>query len=260
MRRLVKILTFLAALAAPCGMAQAQTLTAAKIDSINKAADSFVALAKGSENTGKPPRYSDATAKPLLDAVLNTKDIEGGKPLPWPSITLLNDWNRAVTKVGLVYYLAGTGTADPRVASKDPQTVIKANRNTVAFAPEFGRFYDAQVRIALAMIDAATAQLAVVTDDQRKDPAFKATLNGISDNAAKAMTGLLGSFVHEGTSDEWLLSRVVVLLDMTFKTAKFMAPEDRQQVRDAAVEVAGQMNNPDVKSGVNTVARALEML
>jgi hypothetical protein len=39
-----------------------------------------------------------------------------------------------------------------------------------------------------------------------------------------------------------------------------MAPEDRQQVRDAAVEVAGQIKNPDVKSGVNTIARAFEMM
>ena len=35
MCRYVQILTVLAALAAPCGIAQAQTLNAAKIDSIN---------------------------------------------------------------------------------------------------------------------------------------------------------------------------------------------------------------------------------
>src|SRR3954470_5987390 len=158
MRRYVQILTVLAALAAPCSIAQAQTLNAAKIDSINKAADSFLARAKDSQTTGQPPRYSDPAVKPLLDTVFNTKDIEG-KPTPWSAVPLLQDWNRAALKVGLVYYLAGTGTDDASIVSKDPQKTQKANSNTAAFAPEFGRYYDAQLRIHAAMVDAAAAQV-----------------------------------------------------------------------------------------------------
>jgi hypothetical protein len=255
MCRYVQILTVLAALAAPCGMAQAQTLNAAKIDSINKATESFLALAKDSQTTGKPPRYSDQAVKPLLDTVFNTKDIEG-KPVPWSAVSLLQDWNKAATKVGLVYYLAGTGTTDATIASKDPQKILKANSNTATFAPEFGRYYDAQLRIHSAMVDAAAAQLATATDEQKRDPGFKTTLNNISDSTAKTMTGLLGTFVLEGLSEDWLLLRVVTLLDITPKAAKFMAPDDRDQLKNAAAEVADHVKNPDVKSGLNAITRA----
>ncbi len=256
MRRHLQVLTFMAAIAAPSGIAQAQTLTAAKIDSVNKAADSFVALAKDSHTTGKPPRYSDAAAKPLLDTVFNTKDIEGGKPLPWSSIQSLSEWNRAVVKVGLIYYLAGTGTTDLKLVGKDPKVILKATRNMVAFAPEMGRYSDAQVRIHFAMVEAGAAQAAASTPEERKDATFKATLNSISDGTAATITGLLGNFVIEGLPDEWLLSRVVILLDITTKTAKFLAPEDRHQVRNAAATAADHVKNPDVKSALNIIARA----
>src|SRR5689334_7163715 len=106
MRRYLRILTVFALIAAPLAAAQAQTLTAAKIDGVNKATDSFLAMSKDSSTTGKPPRYSDPAVKPLLDTVFDTKDIQGDKPLPWSSIGMLKDWYLAMQKVGLVYYLA----------------------------------------------------------------------------------------------------------------------------------------------------------
>lgn len=259
MRRHVQILTILTALAAPCCIAQAQTLTAGKIDDINKATESFLALAKESGTTGKPPRYADPAAKPLLDTVLNTKDIEG-KTVPWSSMELLQNWNKAVVKIGLAYFLAGTGTTDVAIVSKDPDKIQKTNSNSIAFANEVGRVYDAQLRIYAAMIDTAATQLAAASPDQLKDPAFKNTLNNLSDNTARMLTGLLGTFVLEGLPEDWQLFRLVVLLDLTPKAAKFMAPEDRRQVRNAAAEVAGLVKNPDVRSGTSAVARAFELL
>ena len=154
MRRHLQVLTVLTAFAAPCGFAQAQTLTAAKVDGVNKATESFLTLAKGSHTTGKPPRYSDPAVKPLLDTVFGTKDIEGGKPLPWSNFQMLQDWSKAALKVGIVYYLAGTGTTDTAELEKDPQKSLKANNNPAIFAPELGRYYDAQIRLHSAMIDA----------------------------------------------------------------------------------------------------------
>ncbi len=46
MRRHIQILTAIAALTAPYGMAEAQTLDAARIAKINTATESFLALAK----------------------------------------------------------------------------------------------------------------------------------------------------------------------------------------------------------------------
>ena len=259
MRRYLQFLTLLAALAASCGLARAQTLNAAKIDSINKATESFLALAKDSARTGQPPRYSDPAAKALLDTAFTTTVIEG-KPVPWSAVEWLQAWNKATVKIGLVYYMAGTGTSDVAVVSKDPQKILKANSNTVAFAPEVARYYDAQIRIHAALVDTAATQLAAATPEQLKDPAFRATLNHISRDTATMLTGLLGTFTVEGLRDDWLLLRVVAVLDITPKAAKFMAPDDRQQVRNAAAEVAEQVKNPDVKSGVNTIARAFELL
>jgi hypothetical protein len=258
MRRNLQILAILTALAAPCGGAQA--LDAAKITSINGAADSFAALTKDSYKTGEVPRQSDPAAKALLDTVLDTKEIEGGKPLPWTDLKALDEWNRAALKVGLAYYLAGTGAADLRALSKNPQAIDRANRNAVAFASEFGRYSDTQIRIHSALIDMALAQISVATEAQRKDNAFRNALIEISAGTAEAMTGLLGTFVLDGMADDWLLTRVVVLLDITPKAAKFMTPEDRERVKIFAAEVADYVKNPDVKSGVNAIARALAML
>jgi hypothetical protein len=260
MRRYFYLLALLAALAASWQTAQAQALNAAKLDSIHKATDSFLALAKDSYTSGKPPRYSDPAAKPLLDAVLNTKDIEGGKPLPWSAVPMLQDWNQSALKVGLVYYLAGTGMNDPVAVAKNPQAVQRANTNNVAFTPEFALYYDAQIRLHSAMIDAAMAQLAAATPEQKQDPAFRRTLNTISDNTARLMTGLIGTFIQPQLPSDWVLLRVVGLLDLTTKAAKFLAPEDRFQVKVAAVEAAGQIQNPDAKSGVDTIARAFELI
>jgi hypothetical protein len=257
MRRHLHMLTVIAALTAPYGMAEAQTLDAARIANINKATESFLALAKDTPTTGQPPRYSDPAVKPLLDTVLDTKQVESGKPLPWSDVQKLNDWSKAATKIGLVYYLAGTGTKDVNVVAQDPKLTQKANQNTVTFAPEFGRYYDAQINLYSAMIDTALAQILAATPEQRKDPEFRKTLNDISDGAAKSVIGLLHTFVLEGLPDDWQFLRVALLLKMTPKAAKFMAPDDRQLLRNAAAEAATQIKNPDVKSGVNAIARAL---
>jgi hypothetical protein len=256
MRRHIQILTAIAALTAPYGMAEAQTLNAARIANINTATESFLALAKDSHTTGQPPRYSDPAVKPLLDTVLDTKQIESGKPLPWSDVQKLTDWSKAATKVGLVYYMAGTGTTDLNVIAKDPKLTQKANQNTVTFAPEFGRYYDAQINLHAALIDTASAQILAATPEQRKDPEFRKALNNISDSAAKSVIGLLHTFVLEGLPDEWQFLRVALLLKITPKAAKFMAPDDRQVLRNAAAEAATQIKDPDVKSGVNAIARA----
>jgi len=258
MRRLLPILTFLTAMAA-FDVAQAQTLTAAKIESVNKAADAFLALAKDSSTSGKPPRYADPAVKPLLDTLFDTKDLQGNKPLPWSSMPMLQDWNRAVQKVGLVYYLAGTGGTNAADVAKDPKKTERANKNTPAFADEFGRYYDAQIRVHSAMIDTGSAAIAAPTPEQQKDPAFRNTLVGISESSANTISGVLGSFAQNGMTDDWMLRRVVTVLDVTAKAAKFLSPEDRLQVKTAAQEISLAAKNPDVRGGLNLISRTFEM-
>ena len=56
----------------------AAALDAGKIAAISKAAKSFVALAKNSASTGRPPRQSDPAIKQLLDTVFDTTEIQRG--------------------------------------------------------------------------------------------------------------------------------------------------------------------------------------
>jgi len=110
------------------------------------------------------------------------------------------------------------------------------------------------------LIDAAVAQMKVASPEERRDQQFRTLLNNISDGTANAMTGVLHTLALDGLPDDWLLLRTVALLDIAPRAAKFMAPDDRNQLKNAAVEAAGLIKNPDVRSGVNTVARAFEML
>ena len=256
-------LTFLAVLlvfGSVTGVAGAQTLDAAKIASIDKAADGFVALAKDAITTGKPPRETDRAAKPLLDTVFDTRAIEGDNRVPWSDLKLLEQWNIAVTRVGVMYYLAGTGKNDLGAASQDPAAIAKATQNTVTFAPEYGRYLDAQIKIHSALVSTAIAQMAAVTPEQAKDEEFKKTLNSISDATAEVMTGVLGGMALDGMTDAWLLGRVVPLLEITPKAARFLAPDDRLKVKTVAAAVADRIQHPDVKGGVNAIARGFELL
>jgi hypothetical protein len=114
----------------------AAALDAGKIAAINKAAESFVALAKDSAT---PPRQSDPAVKLLLDKVLDTTELQNGPTLPIAALENLNAWNFAVIKVGLVYVLAGTGVTDVSKLPNTPEIAQKINQNTVEFAPDSTR-------------------------------------------------------------------------------------------------------------------------
>jgi hypothetical protein len=260
MKRHLTFLTVLLVSGLVSGVAGAQTLDAAKIASINKAADNFVALAKGAITTGRPPRETDRAAKPLLDTVFDTRAIEGDKRVAWSDLKLLEQWNIAVTRVGVIYYLAGTGKNDLEAASQDPAAITKATQNTVTFAPEYGRYLDAQIKIHSALVSTALAQAAVVTPEQAKDVEFRKTLNNIGDATAEVMSDALGGLALDGMTDAWLLGRVVTLLEITPKAARFISPDARLRVKTVAVAVAERSKNPDVQSGLNAIARGFELL
>jgi len=109
--------------------------TAAAIDN---AADAFVAMAGDSANTGKVPRQTDAAAKPLLDRVFDTSEIQHGVQ-PISALADLSKWTMAVVKVGTVYTLAGAGISKLEGVPNDPAILEKLNHNAVVFPTEMGR-------------------------------------------------------------------------------------------------------------------------
>jgi hypothetical protein len=252
MRRSLWIIAVLSVLAADGSGAQA--LDAEKILAISKAADTFAELGKDSHKTGRPPRQSDAAAKPLLDLVFNTAELENGPPVAWQDVPGLNAWNTAAIKIGMVYFLAGTGVADLDALRNDARAADRANRNTVEFAPEFGRYSDAQLHLQAAVIDAVQAYVATAPQQHVANARFQADMARIGAGVAQTIIGLFGSFVVEGTTDEWRLARLAVATSIAPKTAKFLLPQDRQNVQYAAVEVAEYVTDPAMKAGLTALS------
>ncbi len=237
--------------------AGASALDAAKVATINKATDSFVALAKDSAKTGRPPRQSDPGVKPLLGVVLDTTVIQGGPPQPMSALDRLNAWNLAVVKVGLVYILAGTGITDIASLPNTPEVVARINRNTVEFAPEMGRYIDAQLWVEAAIIDTVSGYLATAAKAELDRPNIKSGLAEIRSGAARTINGVITTLPTDGLNDIWRRDRLPALAAIGPKAAKFLLPEDVRVLRKTATEVAGQMTDAAVKAGLTSFAAML---
>ena len=255
MRRCLQVIALSLALGAPSLSAHA--LDAGKVDAISKAADRFAELAKESHTTGKPPRQTDPTVKPLLDLVFDTAEIERGQPVPMNQLNTLNGWNLAAIKVGLIYMLAGTGTNDIATLGNDPKAGDKVNSNTAEFSPELGRYFDAQLRLQSAIIDTVQGFLGTASKAQLENPNFKSGIAQIRSGVAQTINGLVGTFAVDGVTDEWRRARVAVVNAIAPKVAKFLLPEEARIVRETALEIAGRMKDQRVKDDLAKFAKAV---
>jgi hypothetical protein len=235
----------------------AEALDVAKIDAITKASESFVALAKDSADTGQAPRQSDPRVKEFLDTIFDTREIQSGPVLPMSALDRLNAWNLAVLKVGFVYILAGTGVTDVANLQITPETVVKLNRNTAEFAPEIGRYLDAQLWIEAAIIDTVTAFLANASAAEIDRPNIKSGLAKIRAGATQMINGLLTTLPLEGLSDAWRRDRLSALAAIGPKAAKFVLPEQARSLLETATAVAGQINDATVKAALTSFAATL---
>lgn len=232
-------------------------LDPAKAAATEKAASAFVALAKGSEKTGKPPRLNDPAAKPLLDTVFNTAEIEKGGPLPMADLGNLNTWNLAAVKIGIVYMLAGTGVTDISQLGNDAAAAAKVDENTATFAPELGSYFDAQLKLQAAIVETVQAFLQTAPKAQLDQPNFKSGVSQIRSGCAQTINGFITAFVNDGLNDEWRRARLASLLPLAPKFAKFLLPEDLRALRETANEVGGQMKDAKVKADLAKLGEAL---
>lgn len=233
----------------------ADALDAAKIDRIAKAADTFAILAKEATKTGRPPRQNEPAAKPLLDLVLDVSDLQGGAARQLADVETLNMWQVSVMKIGTVYLFAGTGMAGNAPLPTDPKLIERVDQNTAAFAPEIGRYADAQLWIQAAVIDTLNGFLATARKneiDQVRNPVAQIRLG-----VAQSVTGLIGMFVNTGLSDDWRRGRMPALATIGTKAATFLLPEDARLLRETALEVAVEMSDPSVKAFLSAFAATL---
>ncbi len=234
----------------------ALALDQARIAAVTKAAEDFVALAAGSETTGQAPRATDAAAKPLLDTVFDTGALEKGGVQPMSELRNVNAWNMAVLKVGLVYILAGTGAKEVGALQQTPEALARVDRNTVTFAPEVGRYFDAQIRLQMAIIDTVQTFIRTANRAQLENPNVRSGIGQIRSGTGQTISGVVGTLQLGEQSDDWRRARLTLLEAIAPKAAGFLAPEDALGLRAALNEAAERMQAPDVARRMRALAAA----
>lgn len=253
MRRALALAAFLATLMAT----PAAAIDAARATLLTKTSEAFVDLAKGSHKSGTPPRLTDPAARALIDAVFDTRELAAGGARPMAELGHLNAWNLAVLKIGVVYILAGTGATDIAALGNDTAAQQRVEQNTVTFAPEFGRYFDAQLALQGAIVDTVQAFLASASQAELAKPNLRAGVQQIRSGLAQTVGGVLATLETGGLSDAWRRERLPALASIGRKAAAFLLPEDARALAAAARAAAGPMADPAVKAGLVAFADTL---
>jgi hypothetical protein len=221
-----------------------------------KAADQFATLAKGSETTDQPPRQTDAAAAPLLNAVLDTSVLAGKPTPPIADLDAANNWMLACVKVGQVYMFAGTGTTDPAQAS-NPVVEAKAEANVTAFAPEVGRYADAELTLMNAVDSMLSADLAA-NPAKANDPTTADGLSKVRGGTATAVAAVIGMLSINGVTDDWRRARMPAILAIAPEAAKLLTADQKTQLNNTALTVAGGMDDAGLKAQLTTFAQTVQ--
>ena len=237
--------------------AAAAALDPGRIAAIDKAAAAFVALGKEAYKTGAAPRQSDPQVDKLLATVCDTTGLNQGNAPTFAQIDALNDWLLRLTQGGTVYLLAGTGIADAtKTDALDDAAKAKIAANTVAFAPEIGRYIDAELAVTQAEI---AAILAHMTEDP---PLFatakaRAGLVRLRTGLVRTLAGVVTTMPVTGLDPKWPAARIPALTAISPVAAAFLTPEDRQQLHDMAAVTAEKVSDKSAKAGLAQFAKTL---
>lgn len=244
-------------LAVGAGAAWAGSLPAGKIAAVDKAAAGFAAMAKGSAESGKPPRQSDPAVKALLDTVFDTQGLAALAPIAFADIEGLNDWSLKINDVGAVYVFAGTGISDPaQIANVTEAMTRRVGQNRIDFSPEMGRYLDASLQVTQALV------LSVMAEMEAKPETFKNAqvqqgLAEIRGRVKQSLSGVLAWFLTPGLDPAWMRGRLPVLAAIAPVAAKFLQADDRRELSRTAQQVAGAVSDAAVKQGLTQFAKTI---
>ena len=220
----------------------AQSLDAASA-AAKAASDKFVALASGSQTSGLPPRQTDPAAGPLLDAVFDTSAVPTTDP-PFSKLTAVNDWLLAANKVGVTYVLAGTGQS---TFADSPTVDAQVGRNVGTFAPEIGRYLDAECVLL-------GTEAGIVSDDLAanptafNDPARADGLAKMRGGVLQATGGFIQTIAGAQNGEDWKLARMKPLIAMAPNAARLLAPDARADLAAKATAAATDTGDLQLKS------------
>ncbi|HEY1753106.1 MAG TPA: hypothetical protein VGG29_17745 [Caulobacteraceae bacterium] len=230
----------------PAGGSGLQAASAAA----HAAADKFVAMAQGSAANGQVPRQSDTAAGPLLNAVFDTAALPA-QPPPFSQLDPINDWLGSINRVGITYILAGTGVTDISKATADvgPQTL----RNVVAFAPEMGRYYDAEMAVTGAEAATISQELAAHPDEMKSGESADG-LTKMRGGVAQMMSGVMATLAETNNTPDWKAARAKALAAMAPSAARLLTPDAKAGLRASASQAAA---DPALKAALNQVATTM---
>ena len=161
----------------------------------------------------------------------------------------------SIVKTGMIYILAGTGISDFTKATNDPKLAERINQNVVTFAPELGRYLDAQLAVMGGMLDAISASMAGgKTTNAKVESGLEKVRRGIT----STLTGTLSTVATAGLSDEWRHERLPALEAAAPKAAKLLLGEQCRAVRDTAVQVAEALSNAALQAELRSMAGSLQ--
>jgi hypothetical protein len=258
MRRFIGALWVVVLVGGGGDIAAAAGFDAAKIADVKKASDAFVAMGKNAYKTGaQPPRQTDPAVKALLDTVLDTSALAGPPPVTFAQFLDVNNWLMQVVNVGLVYVTAGTGIADfGTLTSIAPAAQEQMNANVIAYAPEMGRYYDAQLAVTKTEIDLIIGELAAHPDAYKSGTKAQG-IEEMRSGLAQTLAGVVETFQLPGVDPAWLHDRLSTLLALAPTAAKFLQADAKQQLHDLATKVAAGASDSGIKTGLTSFAQAV---
>lgn len=192
----------------------------AKVPAAKKAAATFLTVAKDASKTGDPPREQNASIKQLLEVVFDTADIDAAKTVSFQALTPLSERALVGVQVATVYMLAGTGVNQLAELGNVENAGDKVNLNTVNFAPEMGRFFDFQMKVQTAIIEAVLSRLATAKPNDLSKPKFQSGVADIRDGSARAMSGVIETLALNGLTEEWRRARLPALMKAAPQSCK----------------------------------------
>lgn len=228
-------------------------LDATKLPAAKKAVAAFAVRAKGSEKSGEVPRITDPAIKALLDAALDTRDIETVS-VPYASLSSVSERMLAGTQVGLIYMLAGTGASDIAKISADPNAGEKINLNVIKYPEEMGRYFDFAVTIQGAIAESVSGHLSSAKPAELARPNFQSGLADIRSGGANTVSGVIETLAVNGLTDEWIRARVPALRAVAPKLKKFLLADQKEAMRKLAIACADVTDDAQAKKGLQEFA------
>lgn len=229
---------------------------AATLAAVKKAEQQFATLGANAYKTGQPPRMSDPKVKALLDIVFDVHGLPLTGTPPFSRLEALSQRMKAISEIGLIYTLAGTGAPTYAAAVKTSDLAklnARVNRNTVTFAPEMGAYFDAEMVVEALVLKTVAHELQVNASAFANKMARRGLLH-IRGGATQTIGGVFASLRIPGESDQWRRARMAALVAITPAAAEFLLPAQRKQLHDEALFTAKQAKDPILRAGYGGIA------